>query len=146
MRPATGWKCGWEGALCRTPASDSLTEILSKPIIWAKPNFMIPKGRPVKILCQGIPEATEYQLYFEGRLSAWQSPRQPGIRNIVSFPISAMTLLTAGQYRCIYRSGELWSNPSDPLDLVVTGKCPILYLWSSPKPESRGGSSFINLL
>lgn len=79
----------------------------------------------MKILCQGIPEAAEYHLYFEGRLSAWQSPRRPGIKNIVSFPISAMTQLTAGQYMCIYRSGELWSNPSDPLDLVVTGNCPI---------------------
>uniref|UniRef100_A0A8C9JRS3 Natural cytotoxicity triggering receptor 1 n=1 Tax=Panthera tigris altaica TaxID=74533 RepID=A0A8C9JRS3_PANTA len=129
------------GALCRTPASDSLTEILSKPIIWAKPNFMIPKGRPVKILCQGIPEATEYQLYFEGRLSAWQSPRQPGIRNIVSFPISAMTLLTAGQYRCIYRSGELWSNPSDPLDLVVTEMYDTPTLSVHPRPEVSSGDN-----
>uniref|UniRef100_A0A8C8Y6K6 Natural cytotoxicity triggering receptor 1 n=1 Tax=Panthera leo TaxID=9689 RepID=A0A8C8Y6K6_PANLE len=116
-------------------------EILSKPIIWAKPNFMIPKGRPVKILCQGIPEATEYQLYFEGRLSAWQSPRQPGIRNIVSFPISAMTLLTAGQYRCIYRSGELWSNPSDPLDLVVTEMYDTPTLSVHPRPEVSSGDN-----
>uniref|UniRef100_A0A8C8YBK5 Natural cytotoxicity triggering receptor 1 n=1 Tax=Panthera leo TaxID=9689 RepID=A0A8C8YBK5_PANLE len=117
------------------------TQILSKPIIWAKPNFMIPKGRPVKILCQGIPEATEYQLYFEGRLSAWQSPRQPGIRNIVSFPISAMTLLTAGQYRCIYRSGELWSNPSDPLDLVVTEMYDTPTLSVHPRPEVSSGDN-----
>lgn len=107
---------------------------------------MIPKGRPVRILCQGIPEAAEYQLYFERHLSAQQSPRRPRIRNIVSFPISAMTLLTAGRYRCIYRSGELWSDPSDPLDLVVTDNCPLVSLWSSTEPESWGGSSFINFL
>nr|UWX10954.1 natural cytotoxicity triggering receptor 1 [Felis silvestris] len=117
------------------------TQILSKPIIWAKPDFMIPKGRPAKILCRGIPEATEYQLYFEGRLSAWQSPRQPGIRNIVSFPISAMTLLTAGQYRCIYRSGELWSNPSDPLDLVVTEMYDTPTLSVHPRPEVSSGDN-----
>ncbi|GAB5581499.1 natural cytotoxicity triggering receptor 1 [Prionailurus iriomotensis] len=117
------------------------TQILSKPIIWAKPNFMIPKGRPAKILCRGFPEATEYQLYFEGRLSARQSPRQPGIRNIVSFPISAMTLLTAGQYRCIYRSGELWSNPSDPLDLVVTEMYDTPTLSVHPRPEVSSGDN-----
>lgn len=44
------------------------------------------------------------------------------------FHIPAMTPLTAGQYKCIYRSKKLWSNPSDPLDLVVTGNCPILGL------------------
>ncbi|XP_077613177.1 natural cytotoxicity triggering receptor 1 isoform X1 [Crocuta crocuta] len=117
------------------------TQILSKPVIWAKPNFMIPKGRPVRILCQGIPEAAEYQLYFEGHLSAQQSPRRPGIRNIVSFPISAMTLLTAGRYRCIYRSGELWSDPSDPLDLVVTEMYDTPTLSVHPGPEVSSGDN-----
>lgn len=128
LGPAAGWKFGWEGALSGTPASDSLPEILSKPIIWAKPDFMIPKGTRVSILCQGTPEAVEYQLYFEGHLSAQRSPKQLGRRNIAMFHIPAMTPHTAGQYKCVYRRKKLWSEPSDPLDLVVTGNCPILGL------------------
>uniref|UniRef100_A0A8C0RB12 Natural cytotoxicity triggering receptor 1 n=3 Tax=Canis lupus TaxID=9612 RepID=A0A8C0RB12_CANLF len=96
-------------------------KILSKPIIWVKPNFMIPKGMPVLIWCQGTPEAIEYQLHLEGHLYAQQSPKQLERRNTVMFRIPKMTLLTAGQYRCFYRIKELWSKPSDPLDLVVTG-------------------------
>lgn len=126
--PATGWTFGWEGAISGTPTSDSLPENLSKPIIWAKPDFMIPKGKQALIFCQGTPEAVKYQLYFEGHLSLQQSPKQLGRRNIAMFYIPAMTPLTAGQYKCIYRSKKLWSNPSDALDLVVTGNCPILSL------------------
>lgn len=104
-----------------TPASDSLPETLSKPTIWAKPNFIIPNGMPVIIWCQGMHKATEYQLYFEGQLSALEKSNPPGMMNKVKFSIHTMTSKTAGQYRCSYRSGELWSNPSDPLDLVITG-------------------------
>ena len=44
------------------------------------------------------------------------------------FHIPAMTPHTAGQYKCVYRRKKLWSEPSGPLDLVVTGNCPILGL------------------
>uniref|UniRef100_A0A673U7G2 Natural cytotoxicity triggering receptor 1 n=1 Tax=Suricata suricatta TaxID=37032 RepID=A0A673U7G2_SURSU len=116
-------------------------EILSKPIIWAKPGLMVPKGKPAQILCQGLPGAAEYQLYFEGRLSAWQSPSRTRGRTTASFPISAMTLLTAGEYRCTYRSGELWSSPSDPLDLVVTELYDTPTLSVHPGPEVSSGDN-----
>uniref|UniRef100_A0A673UIH9 Natural cytotoxicity triggering receptor 1 n=1 Tax=Suricata suricatta TaxID=37032 RepID=A0A673UIH9_SURSU len=117
------------------------TQILSKPIIWAKPGLMVPKGKPAQILCQGLPGAAEYQLYFEGRLSAWQSPSRTRGRTTASFPISAMTLLTAGEYRCTYRSGELWSSPSDPLDLVVTELYDTPTLSVHPGPEVSSGDN-----
>ncbi|XP_035948001.1 natural cytotoxicity triggering receptor 1 isoform X2 [Halichoerus grypus] len=116
-------------------------QILSKPIIWAKPDFMIPKGMRVLILCQGTPEAVEYQLYFEGHLSAQQIPKQLGRRNIAMFRIPAMTPLTAGQYKCIYRRKELWSNPSDPLDLVVTEMYDTPTLSVHPGPEVTSGKN-----
>ncbi|TEA35504.1 hypothetical protein DBR06_SOUSAS20510089, partial [Sousa chinensis] len=109
------------GPFSGTPASDSFPETLSKPVIWVKPSFMIPEGKLAIIWCQGTHEAAEYQLHFEGGLSAFKRPKSPGMSNRVKFPIPSMTSQTAGQYRCFYRSGELWSEPSDPLDLVVTG-------------------------
>uniref|UniRef100_A0A8C9DH07 Natural cytotoxicity triggering receptor 1 n=1 Tax=Prolemur simus TaxID=1328070 RepID=A0A8C9DH07_PROSS len=96
-------------------------ETLSKPIIWAKPSFMVPKGNPVTIWCQGTHEAVEYRLHFGGSLSAFERLKPPRPMKKVQFRIPAMTLRTAGQYRCFYQSGELWSESSDLLDLVVTG-------------------------
>ncbi|XP_039713043.1 natural cytotoxicity triggering receptor 1 isoform X2 [Pteropus medius] len=98
----------------------SQIQTLSKPTIWAEPNFMIPNGMPVIIWCQGMHKATEYRLYFEGQLSALERPNPPGMMNKVKFPTRTMTSNMAGQYTCSYRSGELWSKPSDPLDLVIT--------------------------
>ncbi|XP_014712122.2 natural cytotoxicity triggering receptor 1-like isoform X1 [Equus asinus] len=113
----------------------------SKPVIWAKPDVMIPKGMPVVIWCQGTHKTVEYQLHFEGQLSASERPKTPGMMNKVKFPIPAMTSSTAGQYRCFYRSGELWSAPSDPLDLVVTGMYDIPTLSVHPGPEVISGEN-----
>ncbi|KAM5209148.1 natural cytotoxicity triggering receptor 1 isoform 3-T3 [Hipposideros larvatus] len=115
-----------------------VTETLSKPIIWAKPNFMIPSGRPVTIWCQGTHKAIEYQLHFKEHHSASQILNPPGRTNKVNFSISAMTAQTAGQYTCFYRSGELWSEPSDPLDLVVTG------MYDTPTLSVHPGSEVIS--
>ncbi|XP_061029888.1 natural cytotoxicity triggering receptor 1 [Eubalaena glacialis] len=116
-------------------------QTLSKPVIWAKPSFMIPKGKLVIIWCQGTHEAVEYQLHFEGGLSAFKRPESPGMVNRVKFPIPSMTSQTAGQYRCFYRSGELWSEPSDPLDLVVTGLYDTPTLSVQPRPEVTSGEN-----
>ncbi|XP_045388702.1 natural cytotoxicity triggering receptor 1 isoform X2 [Lemur catta] len=102
-------------------------ETLSKPIIWAKPSFMVPKGNSVTIWCQGTHEAVEYRLHFRGSLSAFEKPKPPRPMNKVQFRIPAMTLRTAGQYCCFYQSGELWSESSDLLDLVVTGTATSLF-------------------
>ncbi|ELK09193.1 Natural cytotoxicity triggering receptor 1 [Pteropus alecto] len=116
----------------------SQIQTLSKPTIWAKPNFMIPNGMPVIIWCQGMHKATEYRLYFEGQLSALERPNPPGMMNKVKFPTRTMTSNMAGQYTCSYRSGELWSKPSDPLDLVITG------MYDKPTLSVHPGSEVIS--
>uniref|UniRef100_H0WIA4 Natural cytotoxicity triggering receptor 1 n=1 Tax=Otolemur garnettii TaxID=30611 RepID=H0WIA4_OTOGA len=107
--------------LCLSQRTGTQKETLSRPIIWARPSFMVPEGKQVAIWCQGTRAADEYQLHFEGSLSASQRPKPPGLGNKVKFLIPAMTSLTAGKYHCFYRSGELWSESSDLLNLVVTG-------------------------
>ncbi|KAB0382107.1 hypothetical protein FD755_004024 [Muntiacus reevesi] len=116
-------------------------QMLSKPAIWVRPSFMIPKGRPAVIGCQGAGEAVEYQLHFEGGLSALERPKSPPLMNLVKFPIPAMTSHTAGQYRCSYRSGELWSELSDPLELVVTGLYDTPTLSVEPRSEVTSGEN-----
>nr|XP_010998461.2 natural cytotoxicity triggering receptor 1 isoform X2 [Camelus dromedarius] len=121
--------------------SSTQKQTLSKPAIWAKPSFMVPKGQPVIIWCQGAHGAVEYQLYFEGGFSALERPKSLRMTNKVKFPIPAMTSNTAGIYRCFYRSGELWSEPSDPLDLVVTGMYDTPTLSVQPRPEVASGEN-----
>uniref|UniRef100_A0A8D2JPK8 Natural cytotoxicity triggering receptor 1 n=1 Tax=Sciurus vulgaris TaxID=55149 RepID=A0A8D2JPK8_SCIVU len=116
-------------------------EVLSRPVIWARPSFLVPKGSPVTLWCWGIREAAEYRLHFEGGLAAQERPKPPGPADKVKFLIPIMTSSTAGRYSCFYRSGELWSEPSDPLDLVVTGMYDTPTLSVQPGPEVALGDS-----
>ncbi|XP_058386257.1 natural cytotoxicity triggering receptor 1 [Diceros bicornis minor] len=127
--------------LCLSQRISTQKYTSSKPIIWAKPDVVIPRGMPVVIWCQGTHETVEYQLYFEGQLCASERPKTPGMTNKVKFPIPAMTLSNAGQYKCFYRSGELWSGPSDPLDLVVTGMYDTPTLSVQPGPAVISGEN-----
>ncbi|XP_070627874.1 natural cytotoxicity triggering receptor 1 isoform X4 [Bos indicus] len=121
--------------------SSTQKQMLSKPAIWVRPSFMIPKGRSATIGCRGAGEAMEYQLHFEGGLSALKRPKSSPVMNWVKFPIPAMTSHTAGQYRCSYRSGELWSELSDPLELVVTGLYDTPTLSVEPRSEVTSGEN-----
>uniref|UniRef100_A0A2R8ZIP1 Natural cytotoxicity triggering receptor 1 n=1 Tax=Pan paniscus TaxID=9597 RepID=A0A2R8ZIP1_PANPA len=114
-------------------------ETLPKPFIWAEPHFMVPKEKQATICCQGNYGAVEYQLHFEGSLFAVDRPKAPERINKVKFYIPDMNSRMAGQYSCIYRVGELWSEPSNLLDLVVTEMYDTPTLSVHPGPEVISG-------
>ncbi|EDL75826.1 natural cytotoxicity triggering receptor 1 [Rattus norvegicus] len=127
--------------LCLSQRINTEKQTLPKPIIWAKPSIMVTKGNSVNIWCQGAQSASEYQLYFEGSFFALERPKSSRSMNKVKFFISQMTSHTAGIYTCFYQSGELWSESSNPLKLVVTGLYDTPTLWVHPGPEVTLGEN-----
>nr|WGO76411.1 leukocyte immunoglobulin-like receptor B1 [Rattus norvegicus] len=94
---------------------------LQKPTIKAEPGSVIRSGKAITIWCQGDLDAEIYFLHKEGshNTQSTQTLQQPG--NKAKFFISSVTQGHAGQYRCYCYSSAGWSEPSDTLELVVTG-------------------------
>ncbi|ERE50474.1 leukocyte immunoglobulin-like receptor subfamily B member 3-like protein [Cricetulus griseus] len=75
----------------------------------------------MNISCQGTLDAEMCFLHKEGSQQTWgtQTPKEPG--NKSTFSIPSVTEDSGGQYRCYCYSSAGWSEPSDTLELVVTG-------------------------
>uniref|UniRef100_A0A7N9IE14 Ig-like domain-containing protein n=1 Tax=Macaca fascicularis TaxID=9541 RepID=A0A7N9IE14_MACFA len=111
-----------------------------KPRLWAEPDRVITQGSPVTLRCQGNLEAREYHLYRERKSASWITLVRPELVKKGQFPIPSITWEDAGRYRCQYYSHSWWSEPSDPLELVVTGayRKPTLSALPSPVVASGG--------
>uniref|UniRef100_A0A1D5Q4F7 Natural cytotoxicity triggering receptor 1 n=1 Tax=Macaca mulatta TaxID=9544 RepID=A0A1D5Q4F7_MACMU len=125
--------------LCLSQRISAPKQTLPKPIIRAESTYMVPKEKQATLCCQGSYGAVEYQLHFEGSLFAVERPKPPERINGVKFHIPDMNSRKAGRYSCIYRVGELWSERSDLLDLVVTEMYDTPTLSVHPGPEVTSG-------
>ncbi|XP_028630853.1 leukocyte immunoglobulin-like receptor subfamily B member 3 isoform X2 [Grammomys surdaster] len=94
---------------------------LQKPTIKSEPGSVIPSGKALTIWCQENLDAEIYFLNKEGSQETWstQTLQEPG--NKAKFFVPSVTEEHAGQYRCYCYSSAGWSEPSDTLELVVTG-------------------------
>ncbi|XP_016819297.2 leukocyte immunoglobulin-like receptor subfamily B member 3 [Cricetulus griseus] len=94
---------------------------LHEPTIKAKPGPVVALGSPMNISCQGTLNAEMCFLHKEGSQQTWgtQIPKEP--ENKSTFSIPSVTEDSGGQYRCYCYSSAGWSEPSDTLELVVTG-------------------------
>ncbi|EDL01145.1 mCG124756, isoform CRA_b [Mus musculus] len=94
---------------------------LQKPTIKAEPGSVITSKRAMTIWCQGNLDTEVYFLHNEGsqKTESTQTLQEPG--NKGKFFIPSVTQQQAGQYRCYCYSSAGWSQPSDTLELLVTG-------------------------
>ncbi|KAM5133506.1 leukocyte-associated immunoglobulin-like receptor 2 [Callospermophilus lateralis] len=114
---------------------------LPRPSISAEPGPVIPRGRPVTIVCRGPAGAQEFRLEKEGRPQIWDernsSPSEPEAR----FLFPSMSEDTAGRYHCRYLKST-WSELSEDLRLVLSREdatqvpSPVPAQPSAPLPRS----------
>ncbi|EPQ02445.1 Leukocyte immunoglobulin-like receptor subfamily A member 5 [Myotis brandtii] len=122
--------------------SDSVPADVSKPSIWADPGPIITNGSSVTIWCQGSLQASAYLLYKERGSEPWKTRIPHNSSNKASFLIGATTSHYAGMYQCAYyTTGDILSERSDPLLLVVTGVGGAPSLSAQPGPSVPWGAT-----
>uniref|UniRef100_A0A8C9LJW2 Immunoglobulin domain-containing protein n=1 Tax=Piliocolobus tephrosceles TaxID=591936 RepID=A0A8C9LJW2_9PRIM len=110
----------------------------------AEPGSMISQGSPVTLRCQGSRQVQEYRLYREKNPAYWVRQIQQELVKKGYFPIGFITSEHAGLglgYRCQYYSHTHSSEPSDPLQLVVTGAYSKPTLSALPSPVVASGGN-----
>ncbi|XP_023592004.1 platelet glycoprotein VI [Trichechus manatus latirostris] len=133
------YRCSYQNGTLWSPPSDLLdlvaTGVFSKPSLSAWPSSAVSPGGDVTLSCQAQYGFDRFALHKEGDPGPSKSPER---WYQAEFPIITVTAAHSGTYRCYSFSSSspyLWSHPSDPLELVVTGTS-VTPSWLSAEPSS----------
>ncbi|XP_078002147.1 platelet glycoprotein VI-like isoform X2 [Phascolarctos cinereus] len=123
--------------LCMGQGIKAQAETFLRPTLEADSSPVIPQGTPVTLRCKGHPGAIWYflmkgEIQFQGVL---------GEKMEANFHIHSMTRDTAGSYHCFYMTLSGFSEPSEPLELVMTGLYSKPSLSAAPSQEVALGQN-----
>uniref|UniRef100_A0A8C3HMX5 Ig-like domain-containing protein n=1 Tax=Chrysemys picta bellii TaxID=8478 RepID=A0A8C3HMX5_CHRPI len=121
--------------------------------IWSRPSDSVELPKPnislhpmgggvalegaVTIWCHGRHQNMRFLLYKVGNLNVLQDLEPAG--DVAEFPICNVSQRDAGSYRCRYSTKSdppMWSEPSDPVELVVAGEGPARRPRSQPHTQT----------
>ena len=108
--------------------SSLLLGVFAKPSISAHPSPLMRAGENVTLRCQSLLGFDKFILHQENSTGHFQRRGQmlTSGHAPADFSIGPMTLASAGTYRCygsFSHSPYVWSAPSDPVDIIITGEC-----------------------
>uniref|UniRef100_A0AC11B164 Glycoprotein VI platelet n=1 Tax=Ovis aries TaxID=9940 RepID=A0AC11B164_SHEEP len=133
------YRCSYQIGMRWSPPSSQLelvaTDTFPKPSLSAQPSTAVPAGVTVTLRCQSQYGFDQFALYKEGDTRPFKTPER---WYRADFPIVTVTAAHSGIYRCYSFSSAhpyLWSAPSDPLELVVTGAS-VTPTWLPTEPPS----------
>ena len=105
-----------------------LLGVSTKPTISAHPGPLMQVGQNVTLRCHSLVWFDNFTLHQENSTGLFQRSGQmlTGGYAAADFIIGPMTLASVGTYRCygsLSHSPYVWSAPSDPVDIIITGEC-----------------------
>ncbi|XP_077837849.1 osteoclast-associated immunoglobulin-like receptor isoform X1 [Macaca mulatta] len=130
--------------LCHTDITPSVPPALyPKPWLGAQPATVVTPGVNVTLRCRAPQPAWRFGLFKLGEIGP------PLFRDVSSelaeFFLEEVTPAQGGSYHCCYRRPDwrpgVWSQPSDPLELLVTEQLPRPSLVALPGPVVAPGAN-----
>ncbi|XP_040107818.1 putative killer cell immunoglobulin-like receptor-like protein KIR3DX1 [Oryx dammah] len=128
------------------PLQIVVTGVFTKPSISAHPSYLMRVGENVTLRCQSLPSFDKFILHLENSTGNFQRRGQmlTGGHAPADFSIGPMTLASAGTYRCygsFSHSPYVWSAPSDPVDIIISGRSRKPSLSAQGGPALRSGEN-----